>query len=80
MRLAPHQATFQDNPYKLGLFGSNSVEKDFMRLQNFNFYEEELPSEDDVKFTIIFQLAKEKIVSQRSVYNIFEYASDLGGL
>ena len=74
-----NEASFKDTWYTLGLFSSGAVEKDFMEYSHFDLFLEEHP-DHFFGYTAEFKLDSKKHIISRSVYNVFEYISDIGGL
>ena len=67
-----------DNYWAFGLFGSDDVQREFLSFDNEAIFlsDTNLP----FLFTVEFDLSIHKNISTRAVYNVFEFASDLGGL
>ena len=67
-----------DDYWAFGLFGSDDVQREFLSFDN----EAIFLSDTDLPFlfTVEFDLSIHKNISTRAVYNVFDFASDLGGL
>ena len=78
IKLKTNVANFLDNYWAFGLFGSDDVQKEFLSVDTTGIFlsDTKLP----FLFTVEVDLSIHKNISTRAVYNIFDFASDLGGL
>ena len=78
IKLKTNEANFYDDYWSFGLFGSNDVQKEFLSVDTTDWFlsDTELP----FMFLAEVDLSIHKNISTRAVSNIFDFASDLGGL
>lgn len=71
------EATFYDEWFEFGLF-TGGVGKEFIQYEDYSNFIIDTPRPFAV--SVECKLSYKKSVAQRAVYNIFEFASDIGGL
>ena len=76
--LKTNEVNFLDDVWAFGLFASGDVQKEFLSVDATSIFlqDTDLP----FLFTVEVDLSIRKQISTRAVYNVFDFASDLGGL
>ena len=78
IKLKTNEVNFLDGIWAFGLFASGDVVKEFLSVDTTSIFlqDTDLP----FLFTVEVDLSIQKQISTRAVYNVFDFASDIGGL